>query len=207
VTLSLSSGPIKQVDDFKYLGSWLMDSSKDFSVRKALAWNAAKRLSKIWKSKTISRKVKCNLFLACVESTLLYNAVTWTMTNGLTKRLDGCYTRLLSFCLGYHWSDHVTNAVLYQDMSKVSKRLLERKLRFTGHCLRTKDQPISDLLFWDYSNISWGRCSKGAGARPNYAKRLLSECSSIVRSDVELAKLMNDRDEWRDRIAYIVREN
>ena len=27
----------------------------------------------------------------------------------------------------------MTNAVLYQDMSKVSKRLLERKLRFTGH--------------------------------------------------------------------------
>ena len=101
----------------------------------------------------------------------------------------------------------MTNAVLYQDMSKVSKRLLERKLRFTCHCLRAKDQPISDLLFWDYSNISWGRCSKGAGARPNYAKRLLSECSSIVRSDVELAKLMNDRNEWKDRIAYIVREN
>ena len=98
-------------------------------------------------------------------------------------------------------------AVLYQDMSKVSKRLLERKLRFTGHCLRAKDQPISDLLFGDYSNISWGRCSKGAGARPNYVERLLSECSSIVRSDVELAKLMNDRDEWRDRIAYSVREN
>ncbi len=103
----------------------------------------------------------------------------------------------------------MTNAVLYQDMSKVSKRLLERKLRFTGHCLRAKDQPISDLLFWDYSNISWGRCSKGAGARPNYAKRLLSECSSIVRSDVELLakfKLMNDRDKWRlgvpTRISY-----
>ena len=94
-------------------------------------------------------------------------------------------------------------------MSKVSKRLLERKLRFTGHCLRAKDQPISDLLsrFWDYLNISWGRCSKGAGARPNYAKSLHSESTGIVRSNVELAKLMNDRDEWTDHIAYIVREN
>ena len=101
----------------------------------------------------------------------------------------------------------MTNAVLYQDMAKVSKRLLERKLQFAGHCLRAKDQPISDLLFWDHSNIIWGRCTKGAGARPNYAKRLLSECSSIVRSDIELARLMNDRDEWRARIAYIVREN
>ena len=40
VTISLASGSIKQVTDFKYLGSWLMDSSKDFEVCKALAWNA-----------------------------------------------------------------------------------------------------------------------------------------------------------------------
>ena len=73
VTISLSSGPIKKVDDFKYLGSWLMDSVKDFEVRKALAWKACIRLKKIWKSRTLSRKVKINLFLACVESTLLYN--------------------------------------------------------------------------------------------------------------------------------------
>ena len=77
VSLTISSGPIKKVDDFKYLGSWL-------KVREALAWKAALRLVKIWKSKVISRKVKLKLFLACVESTLLYNAVTdsprsWTV--------------------------------------------------------------------------------------------------------------------------------
>ena len=97
VSLTISSGPIKKVDNFKYLGSWLMDCGKDLKVREALAWKAALRLVKIWKSKVISRKVKLNLFLACIESTLLYNAVTWTMTNGLTKKLDFCYTRLLRY--------------------------------------------------------------------------------------------------------------
>ena len=55
--------------------SWLMDCGKDVKVREALAWKAALRLIKIWKSKLISRKVKLNLFLACIESNLLYNAV------------------------------------------------------------------------------------------------------------------------------------
>ena len=148
-----------------------MDCSKDFSIRKALAWKAAMRLIKIWKSKHISRKVKLKLFLACVESTLLYNAVTWTMTNGLTKKLDGCYTRLLRFCLGHKWSDHLENVKLYGNLPKVSERLLERKLRFVGHCQRPVNQPVN-LLLRDHSNLTWGKCSTGDGARPNYAKRL-----------------------------------
>ena len=207
VVLRLTKGPIKQVDDFKYLGSWLMDCSKDFKVREALAWKACTKLVKIWKSKAISRNVKLNLFLACVESTLLYNAVTWTMTNTLEKRLDGCYTKLLRFALGYKWSDFVSNAELYGSLKCVSKRLLERKLRFAAHCQRATDQPVSELLFWDHSRLVQGKCSRGAGARPNYAKRLLKECSSVVQSDVELAKLMQDRVEWDKRVRIFVREN
>jgi len=206
-SLHVAKGSIKQVVDFKYLGSWLLNSFKDFEVREALAWKACSRLVKIWKSSAISRKVKVNLFLACVESTLLYNAVTWTMTNALEKRLDGCYTRLLRFALGYKWSDFITNAELYGNLKSVSKRLLERKLRFAAHCQRAVDQPVSELLFWDHSKLVQGKCSMGAGARPNYAKRLLKECSCVVQSDVELAKLMLDRVEWDRRVRIIVREN
>jgi hypothetical protein len=208
VTLRLSKGPIKQVDDFKYLGSWLMDCSKDFKVREALAWKACIKLVKIWKSTAISRKVKLNLFLACVESTLLYNAVTWSMTNSLEKRLDGCYTKLLRYALGYKWGDFITNAELYGKLKRVSKRLLERKLRFAAHCQRAVEQPVSEILFWDHSRLVRGRCSKGTGPRPNYAKRLLNECSCVgVQSDIELAKLMQDRVEWDKRVHIVVREN
>jgi hypothetical protein len=91
----------------------------------------------------------------------------------------------------------VTNVELYGGLAKVSKRLLDRKLRFVGHCQRARgaDQPIKHLLLWDHSNLSWSTCSKGAGARPNYAKRLLNECCSVVRNVDELRKLMlNDAE-------------
>ena len=97
VTISLVSGSIKQVSDFKYLGSWLMDCSKVFEVRKALSWNAAIKLVKIWKNKLMKEEIKHNLFRACVESTLLNNATTWTMTKTLAKTLDGCYRRRLHY--------------------------------------------------------------------------------------------------------------
>jgi hypothetical protein len=39
-------------------------------------------------------------FRACVESTLLlYNAVPWTSTDSLSRKLDGCYTKLLRHAL------------------------------------------------------------------------------------------------------------
>ena len=55
--------------------------------------------------------------------------------------------------------------------------------------------------------MSGGKCTKGAGARPNYAKRLLLECSYVVRNDTELANLMKDREQWQRRIKMIVEDN
>jgi hypothetical protein len=58
---------INLVKDFKYLGSWLLNCTKVFEIRKALAWKACIRLVKIWKSNSISSAVKIELFRACVE--------------------------------------------------------------------------------------------------------------------------------------------
>ena len=131
--IRLESGVLRKVNDFKYLGSWLLNCSKDFEVRRALAWNACIRLVKIWKSNSVSREVKLNLFRACVESVLLYNAVTWTMTSTLERRIDGCYTRLLRYALGFKWDDYISNEKLYGKLQSVSSRLLEKQLIFAGH--------------------------------------------------------------------------
>ena len=74
--LKIKDGPINLVEDYKYLGSWLLSSRKDFIVRRELAWKAHKKLYRIWKSKTITRNVKISIFRATVESILLYNATT-----------------------------------------------------------------------------------------------------------------------------------
>ena len=38
---------IKKVDNFKYLGAWIDDTTNDVKVRKALAWKACNKLNKI----------------------------------------------------------------------------------------------------------------------------------------------------------------
>jgi len=207
--IRLASGVLRRVADFKYLGSWLMNCTKDFEVRRALAWKACTRLIKIWKSSTISRDIKVNLFRACVESTLLYNAVTWTMTASLERKLDGAYTKLLRYALGLKWEAFTPNDKLYGKLPRVSSRLLEKQLVFAGHCVRS-DQPVSDLVFWDHTKMARCNCTAGAGSRANSAKLLLKKVGKVeglVVSDTELVKLMKDREAWRARIGSIVLVN
>ena len=90
---SLDGQKIKEVENFKYLGAWTENSEKDIKTRKALAWNACNKLEKkIWTLK-LSRNLKIRLFVATVESVLLYNSETWTLTKTHSSRIDGCYIR------------------------------------------------------------------------------------------------------------------
>ena len=57
--------------------------------------------------------LKRRLFVATVESVLLYGAETWTLTEQQEKALDGVYTRMLRMALGVTWMDHIRNVDLY----------------------------------------------------------------------------------------------
>ena len=77
----MNGANIQEVDDFKYLGSYVVDSKNDFRSRKGQAWSACNKLNNIWQS-DISRETKIAFFKACVESILLYGAETWKMKKG-----------------------------------------------------------------------------------------------------------------------------
>ena len=57
---------MKQMQDFKYLGSWITDRKRYLEVRIGLAWKALNKLDKIWKSK-LKRKLKIQFFRLRVE--------------------------------------------------------------------------------------------------------------------------------------------
>ena len=146
VTVKTSTGAILEVvEDLKYLGSWTQSSSKDINTRKARAWRACNKLTKIWKS-NLPRSSKIKLFQATVESILLYGSETWTVTTKVRKMLDGCYTRLLRSPLNISWKTHMTNEQFYGDLPKVSDKIKKRRLQFAGHCLRSSGQVVSNLV-------------------------------------------------------------
>ena len=136
------------VDNFKYLGGWTQSSSSDISVRKALAWSACHKLKKVWSSK-LQKEIKKRLFLATVDSVLLYGAVTWTLTKALEKQLDGCYTYMLRMAFNVSCKEHMSNEERYGDLPPVTWKIQQRRLKLAGHCWRHKEEVASSLVLWE----------------------------------------------------------
>ena len=137
----------KLVDKFTYLGSSVSSTEKDIDTRLTKLWTAIDRLSIIWKS-DLTDKMKCSFFQAAVVSILLYGCTTWTLTKRLKKKLDGNYTRMLGAILNKSWRQHPTRHQLYGQLPPVTKTIQVWWTRHAGHCWRSKDELISDVLLW-----------------------------------------------------------
>ena len=192
---TLEGTPLKLVDKFTYLGSSVESTEKDIETRLTKAWTAINRLSIIWKS-DLTDKMKRSFFQAVVTSILLYGCTTWTLTKRLEKKLDGNYTRMLRAILNKSWQQHPTRHQLYGHLPPITKTIQVRRTRHAGHCWRSRDELIRDVLLWIPTH---GRAKAGQPAR-TYIQQL---CEDTGCCPEDLPRAMNDREEWRERVRDI----
>ena len=192
---TLDGTPLKLVDKFTYLGSSVESTEKDIDTRLTKAWTAINRLSIIWKSDRTD-KMKRSFFQAAVTSILLYGCTTWTLTKRLEKKLDGNYTRMLRAILNKSWRQHPTRHQLYGHLPPITKTIQVRRTRHAGHCWRSRDELIRDVLLWTPTH---GRAKAGRPAR-TYIQQL---CEDTGCCPEDLPRAMNDREEWRERVRDI----
>ena len=185
---TLEGTPLKLVDKFTYLGSSVESTEKDIETRLTKAWTAINRLSIIWKS-DLTDKMKRSFFQAAVTSILLYGCTTWTLTKRLEKKLDGNYTRMLRAILNKSWQQHPTRHQLYGHLPPITKTIQVRRTRHAGHCWRSRDELIRDVLLWIPTH---GRAKAGRPAR-TYIQQL---CEDTGCCPEDLPRAMNDREEW-----------
>ena len=149
-------------------------------------------MDKIWKS-DLSDNLKRNFFQAAVESVLVYGSVSWMLTKICEKRIDGAYTRMLHVALNKSWKDHPTNKELYGNIPKISISIQQQRMRFAGHCWRSKEELITDVLLWNPKH--WKR-SQGR-PRKTYIDQLLDDTGRRLE---ELPNAMEDRVGWKKRV-------
>ena len=94
----------------------------------------------------LTDKMKRSFFQAAVVSILLYGCTSWTLTKRLDKKLDGNYTRTLRAILNKSWRPYPTRHQLYGHLPPITKTIQVRRTRHAGHCWRSKDELISDVL-------------------------------------------------------------
>ena len=138
---------LKLVDKFTYLGSSVSSTEKDIDTQLTKAWTAIYRLSIIWKSDLTDKMKRC-FFQAAVALILLYGCTSWTLSKRLEKKLDGNYTRMLQAILNKSWRQHPTRHQLYGHLPPIKKTIQVRRTRHTGHCWRSRDKLIRDVLLW-----------------------------------------------------------
>ena len=140
--------------------------------------------------------MKHSFFQAAVTSILLYGCTTWTLTKRLEKKLDGNYTRMLRAILNKSWQQHPTRHQLYGHLPPITKTIQVRRTRHAGHCWRSRDELIRDVLLWIPTH---GRAKVGRPAR-TYIQQL---CEDTGCCPEDLPRAMNDREEWRERVRDI----
>ena len=192
---TLDGIPLKLVDKFTCLGSSISSTEKDIDTRLTKAWTAIDRLSIIWKS-DLTDKMKRSFFQAAVVSILLYGCTTRMLIKWLEKKLDGNYTRMLRAILNKSWRQHPTQNQLYGHLLPITKTIQVRRTRHAGHCWRSRDKLISDVLLW---TPTYGWAKAGRPAR-TYIQQL---CEDTGCGPEDLPEAMNDREKWQERVRDI----
>jgi len=99
-----------KVNDYKYLGSYISSTTKELSIRKALAYKAFWNMKKVWFSKEIPIYLKIRMFKTLCLSILLYGCETWIMTKDMINKLDSFAMKCYRIILGIKYIDKFRNS-------------------------------------------------------------------------------------------------
>ena len=89
--------------------------------------------------------------------------------------------------LNKYWQQHPTRHQLYGHLPPITKTIQVRRTRHAGHCWRSRDKLINDVLLW---TPTYGRAKAGWPAR-TYIQQL---CEDTGCSPEDLPRAMNDRE-------------
>ena len=98
--------------------------------------------------------------------------------------------------LNKSWRQHPTRHQLYGHLPPITKTIQVRRTRHAGHCWRSRDELISDVLLWTPTH---GRAKAGRPAR-TYIQQLWEDTGCCPE---DLPEAMNDREKWQERVRDI----
>ena len=110
--------------------------------------------------------------------------------------LDDNYTRILRVILNKSWRQHPTKQQLYGYLPPITKIINVRLTRHAGHCWKSRDELISDVLLWTPSH---GRAKAGRPAR-TYIQQLSADTGCILE---DLPEARDSWEGWRERVRDI----
>ena len=165
-----------------------VEKNREREKKKGLIWVGL--FNGISGKSDLTDKMKLSFFQAVVVSILLFGCTTWTLSKRLEKKIDGNYKKMLRAILNTSWRQHPTKHQLYGHLPPIMKTIQVRRTRHAGHCWRSRDELISDVLLWTSSN---GRAKAGRPAR-TYIQQLCQDTRWRIGISVLVARHDEDED-------------
>ncbi|CAK1578064.1 unnamed protein product [Parnassius mnemosyne] len=190
---SIEGGPLKRVEEFKYLGSIVAPQActeRDIQNRTQTACLKWRSLSGILCDSRMPIKIKGNIYKRAVRPALLYGSECWPMRKTDEQNLHVTEMKMLRWSGGVSRMDKIRNYYTRGSfkVAMVHKKLRENRMRWYGHVMRQDDDHVSKKVM----NIEEGK--KGRG-RPSitWLQTLKNDLKSINMPETTT----HNRTMWR----------
>ena len=199
-TILVGPAQLKNVSDFRYLGSYL---SNDWSLNKEVTYRIGRAAAafgslreRVFSNRNLKLTTKINVYNAVCLSTLLYGTETWTLYRSQIRKLEAYHIQCLQRILNVSWKDKIThNEILRRtDCKSLEYLAAQRQLRWVGHVIRMEDERLPKQVL--YGELVQGQRLQGGQKKryKDFLKVTLKKCH-INPQDLEL--LAQDRAMWR----------
>ena len=202
LVLHCKNKDLEQVQEFKYLGSWIDcdgEISTEIKRRIGQATGAFNRLKPIWRSNKYSMRLKLRLFNSNVLSILLYASECWKINTQLEKRILAFENMSLRRMLNTSWQQKITNAEIRRKTGQppVIELLKRRRWTYLGHVLRMEESRLPRTTYeWKPD----GRRKRGRPKntlRRTHDRDLRTAGTSLIPEWEDVIAAAPMRDEWR----------
>ena len=196
--ITLKGNLIKQVENFKYLGTWITNDGKcdkEIKARIAMAKETFYKLTNTFYNHNIRLGTKLNVLNTYVYSILLYASECWTLSAAMTKRLEAVEMWFYRRILRISYTKHITNEEVLNRMATTRNLIItvrRRQMSFFGHVMRNKE-----IENFSISGKIEGKRCRGR-QRITYTKSL-SEWMKI--EETAMIRASTNREIWTTKAA------
>ncbi|VDP42960.1 unnamed protein product [Schistosoma margrebowiei] len=190
--ITLDGDTQEDVESFTYLGSIIDeqgDSDADVKATIGKARTVFLQLKNIWNSKQLSTNIKVRIFNTNVKAVPLYGAETWRTTTTTIKKVQVFINSCLRKILIIHWSDTISNSLLWERTNQLpaEEEIRKRRWKWIGHKLRKSSNCITRQA------LTWNPEGRRKRRRPK------NTLCRVIESDM---KRMNSNWKKLERIAW-----
>ena len=141
LNITVDNNKMKQVEEFKYLGSIFTQDGKidrEIEARIKKANTVTYQLAPILAHDSVSMETKRQLINSIFTPTLCYQAQTWTMNKSHQSKINACEMKCLRKTLNITRRDKVRNEIVRQQVGTTPclKHIEKQRIKWFGHLTR-----------------------------------------------------------------------